>query len=107
EAAPSLPAVARQIILGQVRPVDGRGVLMAEHHDAALELLAPEPLRRRETRRAAAHDYDTVWHDPLRRLARALAGRGRPRALLADKDFSVALDHRPAIDRIERGRARG
>ena len=92
---PFLGRVAGEIILGEVRTIDRRGIVVAQHDDAALVLLAPQHLGRREAGRAAAHDHDLV-----RRLAAQL-GRGlrRRRPLLLDEDLAVALLDRPAVDR--------
>ena len=57
---PILRRVAREIVLGEVRPVDGRRVVIAQHDDAALVLLAPQHLRSRETGGASADDDDLL-----------------------------------------------
>jgi hypothetical protein len=35
---------AREIVLGKIRTIDGRGIVVAQHDDAALVLLAPQHL---------------------------------------------------------------
>ena len=99
---PFLGRVAGEIVLGEVGPVDRRGVVVAQHDDAALVLLAPQHLGRREAGSAAAHD-----HDPVRRRRPPAwrAGLASVCALLRDEDLAVALLDRPAVDRAERRRA--
>ena len=65
---PFLGRVAGEVILGEVRPIDGCYVIIAQHDDAALVVLPPQHFRSGETGSAAAHD-----HDLLRHLARGLA----------------------------------
>ena len=59
---PILGRVAGEIILGEIRPIDRRRIVAAQHDDLAVILLPPEPFGRGEARRAAADD-----HDPFRR----------------------------------------
>ena len=101
---PILRRAAGEIVLGQVRPVDGRRIVVAQHDDAALIVLAPEHLGRREAGRAAADD-----HDPVRRSTRWLAAwlRFRLRPLLAHEDLAVALLDRPARDGAQGRGAQG
>ena len=47
---PILGRLAGEVVLGEVRPVDGRRVVIAQHDDAALVLLAPQISRPRQIR---------------------------------------------------------
>ena len=99
---PFLRRAAGEIVLRQVRPVDRRRIVAAQHDDAALVFPPPQHLGRSESRRAAADD-----HDPprlIRLRARPCFGPG---ALLTHDDLSVALIHPPNIDRTQRRRAQG
>ena len=91
---PFLRRAAGEIVLGQVRPVDRRRVVAAQHDDAALVFPPPQHLGRGESRRAAADD-----HDPPRLIRRRARPCFRPGALLAHDDLSVALIHPPNINR--------
>jgi hypothetical protein len=86
---PVLGRRAVEIVLGQVGTIDGRRVVLAEHHDAALVVLAPEHLGRGETGRTAAHDDH---------LSRRFASRptGARRGLhLAEDQLTMAFPYRP------------
>ena len=64
---PILLRVAGEVVLGQVRPVDRRRIVVAQHDDASLEMHAPEHLGRGEAGGASADD-----HDPVRSTGRSL-----------------------------------
>ena len=99
---PILRRAAGKIVLRQVRPVDRRRAVIAEHHDAAAVLAPAQHLGRGKTGGAAADDDDL-----LRRIARRrLAARSRLRALLLDEDAAVALLDSPARHRAQGRRAR-
>ena len=57
---PILRRAAGQIVLGEVGPIDRRRVVVAQHDDAALVVLAPQHLGCREAGRTAADDNDPV-----------------------------------------------
>jgi hypothetical protein len=57
---PLFRRVAGEVILRQIGPIDGRRIVVAQHHDAALELLTAQHLRRGKTGRAAADDDDPL-----------------------------------------------
>ena len=71
---PFLGRVAGEIILGQVRPIDRRRVVAAQHDDAAVVVLAPQHLGRGKAGGSAADDDDLS-----RRVGRGLAARLRLR----------------------------
>ncbi len=91
---PLLRRAAGEIVLRQVRPVDRRRVVAAQHDDAALVFPPPQHLGRGESRCAAADD-----HDPPRLIRLRARPCFRPGALLTHDDLSVALIHPPNIDR--------
>ena len=98
---PILRRAAGEIILRQVRPVDRRRGIVAQHDDAAAKLLPPQHLGRGKARRAAADDHDLAGRIDGPRDARL-----RLLALLPDEDaIALALDL-PDRKRIERRRAR-
>src|SRR5438093_484651 len=98
---PLLRRVAGQVILGQVRPVHGRRVVVAQHHNAALVALAAQHLGGGETGRAAADN-----HDLLRRSGRRCDTGARCRhQLLPHEHLVVSKLSRPARDGTERRRA--
>src|SRR5690606_31421519 len=92
---------AGEIVLREIRTIDRERIVVAEHHEAALVTLAPKPLGCGESCRPAADDDDAI-----RLPGRSCARRPlRPGALLAHEDFPIALLHRPARERAERGGA--
>src|SRR5262249_36198774 len=93
---------AGEIILREVRPVDGRSVVVAEHHNAPAILRTPEHFRSGKARRASSDD-----DDPLRRRPAGLFAGRRRRALVSDEDLAAALLHRPAVEGAEGGRPQG
>ena len=82
----------------------GDGIVIAQHDDAALVLLAPQPLGGGKAGRTAADDDDF-----LGRFARRFAAQLRCRlvALLSHEDLAVALLDRPAGDRAQGRSAQG
>ena len=90
---PLFRRVAREIVLGQIRPVVGRGVVGRQQRDAAGKPFAPEHLGRRECRRAAADDHHAlgIFAGAARLGRAALLGRFD---LLAHPRLAVALLHR-------------
>ena len=102
---PFFRRAAGEIVLRQVRPVDRRRVVAAQHDDAALVFLPAQHLGRGESRRAPADDHNLLWLIWLVPLCARLPLRLS--ALLAHDDLSVALFDRPRIDRTERWRAQG
>ena len=90
---PILLRISGEVILGQVRPVDGRHIVVAQHHDASLEMVTPEHLCCREAGGASADD-----HDPVRSTGRRLAAwlRFLLLQLLAHENLAVLLLHPPA-----------
>jgi len=101
ERHPVLRRIAGKVVLGEVRPVDRRCVVVAQHHDAAAELLAPQHLGSRKAGSAPADDDDPVRCRAGRPLARLAL---RLRLLRAHENLAVALLDRPAR---ERGQGRG
>ncbi len=99
---PIFRRTARQIILREVRAIDGRRIVVAEHGDAALVVEAAEHLGRGKPCCSAADDDDLIRLSAAPRSARFRLGR---RPLLAREDFPLALFDLPAFDRRERGRA--
>ena len=95
---PVLGRGAGEIILGEIGPVDGSGVVVAEHDNAAAILLAAEHLGGGETCRSASND-----HDLFRRRARAALADFRLLFLFAHEDLAAALFHRPAVERTQAG----
>ena len=99
---PFLGRGAGKVVLGQVRPVHRRRVVIAEHRDAAFVSLAPQALRRCETGGTAADDDD---FSRCFRLGRTAPLRFRLGTLVPDEDLAVALLDRPAGKRAQRGRS--
>src|ERR1700677_4199607 len=101
---PLLRSAAGEVVLGQIRPVDRRDILIAQHDDGSLEPLAPQFVGGRIAGRATPDD-----HDSFRLFARGLAARRCRRlcALLTYEDLTVALLDRPACDGIKSRSARG
>ena len=95
---PILGRAAREIVLGQVGPVDRRGIVGGQHDDLPLVLPPAQHFRGGEAGGAPADDHD------LPRLAGSAGGRKRLCALLADNDLAVALIDQPGIDWAEGGR---
>ncbi|WP_352128667.1 hypothetical protein [Mesorhizobium sp. dw_380] len=79
-------------------------MVIADHDDAALVLLAPHHFGRREASRAAADNDDLVGH-----LASASVTwlRRRPLEFLAHEYLAILLFHRPASEWIEGRRSHG
>ncbi len=98
---PLFRRAAGEIVLGQIRPVDRRRVVAAQHDDAALVFLPAQHLGCGKSRRAAADDHDCVRLIPL--CARLLLGLS---VLLAHEDLAVALLDAPRADRTEGWRAK-
>jgi len=95
---PVLWGFSGEVILGEIRPVDGRCLVVAEHDDAAFKLLSPQHFGRGETRRAAAYNDDFPWG-----LARASGARfrSRPFEFVANENPPIPLFDSPAGERIE------
>ena len=77
---PVLRRAAGKIVLGQIRPIDRRRGIIAEHDDAAAKLLPPQHLGRGKSRRAAADDHDLAGRidgspDRAASAVHAFAGR--------------------------------
>jgi hypothetical protein len=88
---------AGEIILGEVRPVDRRRIVIAQHHDAAAKVLTPQHLGCCESGGAAADDHHLVRHVG-RRAARLGLWRDR---LLDENRVALPLDL-PAGERAQR-----
>jgi hypothetical protein len=99
---PILRRAAGEVILRQVRPVDRRRGIIAQHHDAASKLLPPQHLGRRESRSPSADDHDLAG-----RIGGSVAARLRLFALLPDQDAIAFLLDLPDCKCRERRRARG
>ena len=99
---PILRRAAGQIILGQIRPVDRRRRIVAEHDDFAAKLLPSQHLGRGKTRGAAA-DND----DPAGCIDRSFRRRHRLLALSPDKDAIALVVDLPDRKRTEGRRTRG
>ena len=100
ERQPVFGRIAGQIVLREVRAIDRRRVVAAEHRDGVLVALPAQHLGRRESGRAAADNDDAV------RRCRCLAARPRFGLLhlLAHRDgVALPLDL-PAGDRAQRRR---
>ena len=100
---PILRRIAGEIILGEIRPVDRRRIVVAQHDDASLILLAPELLGRGKASRAAADDHD-FFRRSSRRLCRAAPARLRQ--LLAHENLAVAPLHRQHATGLKAGACR-
>src|SRR6187455_2220466 len=87
------------MVFRQVRPVDRRRIVAAQHHDATFVVLPAQHLGGGKTRRATTDDHDSLWVIGLRDLDR------RPLAFLANKNPAVALLHLPDIECVEGRRA--
>ena len=83
---PLFGGAAGEIVLRQVWAVDRRRIVAAQHDDAALIFLPPQHLGRGEPCCPAADDHNLVWFVVL-----SAALLLRLNALLAEKDFAVAL----------------
>ena len=70
-AAPIFRRAAREIVLRQIGPVEGRRGVVAQHDDAAAKIAPPQHLRGGKTGRAAADDDDLAG-----RIGRAALPRG-------------------------------
>ena len=97
---PLFGRTARQVILGQVRPIDRRRRILAQHNNATVIAAPPQHLGRRKAGRAAAND-----HDAARSIRDGCAPRVRLREFLAHEDAPVAPLDLPAIDRTQGRRA--
>ncbi|CDX39951.1 hypothetical protein MPLDJ20_260184 [Mesorhizobium plurifarium] len=104
ERHPVVRGLSGKVVLGKVRAVDGRRLVVAEHDDAALELPPSQHFGRRETRRAAAYDNDF-----LRNLAGVIGAwlTSAPFQFLADEYAPIPLLDCPASEWVEGGRAQG
>src|SRR5438552_1530116 len=94
---PLFRRVAGKIILGQIGPVHGRGLVAAKHDDTARVLLTTQHLGRGETGGSATDDDDPSrqW---VPRCGAATPLRNRGVFLRNNKDLAIARLDRPTSD---------
>lgn len=92
--------LAGKEVLGEIRPVGGRRLVVAEHDDAPGILLSPQHFRGGKAGRTAADDDDLLGICFDSTLA---CCRFSTLALSNDEDMAVALFHPPARQQPERG----
>ena len=97
ERQPILGRAAGKVVFRQIRPVDRRRPLGAQHDDASLIIAPAQHLGCGKTGGAAANDHDL----PGRWRRRPFAARLWLLELVGDKDAPVALVHLPARDRAQ------
>ena len=95
---PVLGRAAREIVLGEIRPIVRRRFVRAQHRETTGVALPAKHFRSSVARRAAADDHHRSRHRRCRR-------RSRPTRILEsfpDESLAVPLLDAPAGDRIER-----
>lgn len=100
---PALRRLAGKEVLGEIRPVGGRRLVVAEHDDAPGILLSPQHFRGGKARRTAADDDDLLGICFDSTLA---CCRFSTLALSNDEDMAVALFHPPARQQPNAGARR-
>ena len=97
---PRFGRAPREIVFRQIRPVDGRRGVVAQHDDLALIALPAEHVGRGEPRRAAAENDDPPG------IVRGRAGVTlKQGALRADERLALPLFRPPRVERTERRRS--
>ena len=86
---PFLRRIAGKIVLGQIRSIDGRRIVVAQHDDASLILFATQFLGRGEAGRSSADD-DNCGRGSGRRQGAVLPFWLRQLLLVLHEDLAVA-----------------